>query len=402
MHFMGQGIQIDVLKQRPVLGTLDQLPVVLFKHIGVDPVVTHPVGIVVTVVGHLVDEEQAQHLDAPVVQGQFLVQVLLDGLADLLLLDGPVVNVAYSLTNPQEFRLSGKTDILIALFTIDVVHHIAAVHFPVAGQLLGEIIPLAHGHRFAFDCALDLTVQLYFGRDRGFLVIHRQQLHVCLVVVVQTLKAGDLDLFHQFQVKGVHRIQLVHQVVFLHMGSGVAQGTQGVQRCHRLLGGRRSFALYALRLVHDNHRVGLLDQADRTHPVELVDGPVDDIGLVFLLRVIKALSESGDVDDHDGNVVIDGKGAHFLRFAAVVDVGVVDHIVIDGLEVFLGDLQGLGHALLDGDAGHHDDELLEAVGLVQFKDGAQVHIGLASASLHLDVKVIGSLFQRLGLGQAIA
>ena len=51
---------------------------------------------------------------------------------------------------------------------------------------------------------------------------------------------------------------------------------------------------------------------------------------------------------------------------------IIDHIVVDGLEVFPGDLQGLGHALLDGDAGHHDDELLEAVGLVQLKDGTQV------------------------------
>ena len=186
------------------------------------------------------------------------------------------------------------------------------------------------------------------------------------------------------------------------MGSGVAQGTQGVQRGHRLLRGRCSLALHALGLVHDDHRVGLLDQADRAHAVELVNGPVDDIGLVLLVGVVKALAEGGDVDDHDGDVVVDGKGAHFFRLAAVVDVGVVDHIVVDGLEVFPGNLQGLGHALLDGDAGHHDDELLETVGLVQFKDGTQVHIGLAGAGLHLNVKVIGALFQRLGLGQAIA
>ena len=70
--------------------------------------------------------------------------------------------------------------------------------------------------------------------------------------------------------------------------------------------------------------------------------------------------------------------------------------------MFPGDFQRLGHALLDGDAGHHDDELLEAIGLVQFKDGSQVHIGLAGSGLHLDVKVISALFQRLGLGQTIA
>ena len=129
---------------------------------------------------------------------------------------------------------------------------------------------------------------------------------------------------------------------------------------------------------------------------------MDDVGLVLLLRVIKALAEGGDIEDHDGDVVVDGKGAHILWPAAVVDVGIIHHAFIDGLEVLPGDLQGLGYTLLDGDAGHHDDELLEAVGLVQLKDGAQIHIGLAGAGLHLNIKVIGALFQCLGLGQTVA
>ena len=39
--------------------------------------------VVVAVVGHAVDEEQAQHLDAPPAKLQFLVQVLLDRVPDL-------------------------------------------------------------------------------------------------------------------------------------------------------------------------------------------------------------------------------------------------------------------------------------------------------------------------------
>ena len=186
------------------------------------------------------------------------------------------------------------------------------------------------------------------------------------------------------------------------MRSRVTQGTQSIQRCHCLFGCGGTFTLHALGFVHDDYRVGLLDQMDRTHSVKFVDGPVDDIGLVLFLRVVKTFAEGGDVDNHDGDVVVDGKGAHVLRLAAVVDVGVVDHIVVDGPEVFPGNLQGLGHAFFDGNAGHHDDELLEAVRFVQLKDGTQVDISLAGAGLHLNIKIVNVLFQRLGLRQAVA
>jgi hypothetical protein len=40
-------------------------------------------------------------------------------------------------------------------------------------------------------------------------------------------------------------------------------------------------------------------------------------------------------------------------------------------------------AFLDRHRRHHDDELGEAVALVQLEDGAQIDVGLAGAGLHL-------------------
>ena len=50
-------------------------------------------------------------------------------------------------------------------------------------------------------------------------------------------------------------------------------------------------------------------------------------------------------------------------------------------------LKALEDALADGDAWHHDDELGDAVAVVQLVDGADVYVGLAGARLHFDGEV---------------
>jgi hypothetical protein len=56
-------------------------------------------------------------------------------------------------------------------------------------------------------------------------------------------------------------------------------------------------------------------------------------------------------------------------------------------KVLGGDLQRLVHALADGDAGHHDDELAPAMALVQLEHALDVAVGLAGAGFHLYVEV---------------
>ena len=50
-------------------------------------------------------------------------------------------------------------------------------------------------------------------------------------------------------------------------------------------------------------------------------------------------------------------------------------------------LEALEDALADGHARHDDDELGDAIAAVQLVDGADVHVGLAGARLHLDGEV---------------
>lgn len=67
-----------------------------------------------------------------------------------------------------------------------------------------------------------------------------------------------------------------------------------------------------------------------------------------------------------------------------------------------GALERLDHAFADGHGGHHDDELGEAVFLVQLVDRADVDVGLAGARLHLDGEVAEvSVRELLGSGEAV-
>ena len=59
--------------------------------------------------------------------------------------------------------------------------------------------------------------------------------------------------------------------------------------------------------------------------------------------------------------------------------------------MLLGHLKGLVHALPDGHAGHHHDELAPAVVLVQLVHGLDVGVGLAHAGLHLDGEIVPPL-----------
>ena len=56
-------------------------------------------------------------------------------------------------------------------------------------------------------------------------------------------------------------------------------------------------------------------------------------------------------------------------------------------KVLGSDLEGLIHALADGDAGHHDNKLGEAVAAVHLEDGLGIHIGLAGTGFHLDAEL---------------
>ena len=142
-------------------------------------------------------------------------------------------------------------------------------------------------------------------------------------------------------------------------------------------------AVHALRLVDDDDRACRLHELDGLAPGELVAFLVDDVALLLLFGAGEILAESVDVDDQNLQCVAHRELAQPVDLLRVVDEMLEGQVVVERTEVLSGDLDVLQHALADGHAGHHDDELLESVATRQLEDGAQIDIGLARAGLHL-------------------
>ena len=76
--------------------------------------------VVVAVVGHAVDEEQREHLDAAPAHLQLLFQVLLDGVLDLRP-PHVVAHAADFLAQPQRAAIA-EAEILVARLGVDLGH----------------------------------------------------------------------------------------------------------------------------------------------------------------------------------------------------------------------------------------------------------------------------------------
>ena len=100
---------------------------------------------------------------------------------------------------------------------------------------------------------------------------------------------------------------------------------------------------------------------------------------VFLKRL--------DIDHHDLNLIAGGELTYLAQLLGIVNEVVEGRIVVQGREMFLRHIDARQHALADRYARYHDDELLEAVLLVQLKDGAEIDIGLAGSGFHLNGEV---------------
>ena len=111
MHLVGFGCQVNFCKQALVIGVARPAGVFLFKHQRVLALDGVALRVVLAVFGHLVDEEQAEHLHAAelrhAVEALFLVQMLLDRAADHFPRNRPGIHVAPSLAHAQEFFVAG-------------------------------------------------------------------------------------------------------------------------------------------------------------------------------------------------------------------------------------------------------------------------------------------------------
>ena len=106
VHFRGretpQIVLVVVLEQRQIF--IQVTAVFVFEHLPQGAFRLVSVAVVALVIGHLVDKEQRECLDALLEQGTLFLEVRLDGLTNLYLLDGFLAYISHHLTLAQ--RLS--------------------------------------------------------------------------------------------------------------------------------------------------------------------------------------------------------------------------------------------------------------------------------------------------------
>ena len=185
---------------------------------------------------------------------------------------------------------------------------------------------------------------------------------------------GHFNLFDQFALVGIHRIEAKYHVMFARVGGRIAQGTQRVHGGQCLLATPLQTAIHALRLINNHNRSGFFDQINWLFTTGF---------LAVLVEVIDVLFVNGpDCDHHDLNIGTGCKIANLTQFGRVVQKEVKRHPRVQTPEVLFGHLQGFIDPFLDGHRRHHNDKLAKTIAFVQLKHGAQIHVGFARTGLH--------------------
>ena len=356
--------------------------VLLLKYLGVQAAVD--LGLVDAVAVDAVDEEEREHLHAARPQLELAGKVVLDGATDLRALDDFLVDVAQRLAQLEHFAVLELYK-LVALDGADVVDDPAALVVAVLAALLVEVVSGLHGDCLALLRAVGLAhVDGHLGRER--VGLDGLEPHVRAIEVRLGLDRVDADALHQVALEGVDRREAVDHVVGLLVRCRIAQHEQRAQAldgCLGLLG-----VVDALRLVDDDDGLAGAHELARAEAAgELFAGTVEKVALLRGTVLLEALVERVDVDDHDLDGARRGEVAHRPHVLRVVHEVVERRSVVERLEVLARGLEALEDALADGHTRHDDDELGDAVAAIQLVDGANVHVGLAGARLHLDGEV---------------
>lgn len=301
--------------------------VLLLEHVRVLAVQRLAVIVVPAVFRHLVDEEQAQALDAPGPQMLLLVQVGEDGLADLHAAHvrlGPVVHdpaLAERLA-VHEPHVAGPS----RLQTVghDAVGRYApavAVRLQSTGGGVEVVALIEQG-----GCGHDLAgggQPLVFDAGLGRLAsadddVLQVQVAVGAAHVVQ-LEALDLDALDQTLVVRVQRVQRVHEVMPGLVRGGVVQREQRPEQADA---GLRGLATHLLRLVQDHDRPGRADHVDGAAGAETVAFREDDPRVLTAPVLLHGRVERLHVDDHHLDVGGLGELVQSGQVRRIVDEGV--------------------------------------------------------------------------------
>lgn len=320
--------EIEVL----VVGVLGEAPVLRFEELGVLPLDDIALGVVAAVVLYFVDEEEAQHLDPLGAQASLLIEVLPDGPADQLVLNGAGVDVAVGFAQAEVVLAAGSAefDELVALLDPDLTDTEVAVDGAAGG--LFEIVAILDDPLLAADRSSGrLDVEFDLGADGPAPVARRQQPEVGAVVGILDRSRRHLDLFHQSAFIGVDGVEPVDHLILVYMGRRVAEGTEGIHRCQGLFAPPLQAAIDALRFVDDQDGAGGPDQVDRSLAAGLLVRLVDVVDILLV--------DGADRHHHDLDLGAGGEVADLTELGGVVEEVVEGGARVEGAEVVFGDLE---------------------------------------------------------------
>ena len=177
---------------------------------------------------HRIDEKQGEHLDPLRAQPFFLVQVLADGTADHLALHGQGVHVPPGLAGLEKHFTAGYPQFneLVPFFDPDFTDATIRIQSALGG--LFQIVAILYAHFPALHPAGGLNIQLDQGKNTPAFALNPDQANKGFVMGILHHRRVDLNLLNQPLFVGIHRVEPVDHVMFVHMGGGIAQGAERV------------------------------------------------------------------------------------------------------------------------------------------------------------------------------
>src|SRR5665213_2878834 len=119
--------------------------------------------------------------------------------------------------------------------------------------------------------------------------------------------AGHFNPLHQVEVVGIDWSEPIHEVVLVLVRSGVPQSAERVEATDR---SHRPFGLHILRLIKDHDWSSCLDELDWPPARHTVLGPIDDVGLCWVVHFLDVLLKRLDIHYEDLNRVGGGELTH--------------------------------------------------------------------------------------------
>ena len=143
--------------------------------------------------------------------------MLFNGLADLQTLKLIVIDTTNQFAFADLIGLTGKIDIFITGFAVNIVDDIAFIDITTTRQLVKIIVGL-DGFNHPLDLAGLHDIHFDLCRDATVIAFGVEQFDVRLVVPIPYIDMGHFNLLHQLLLVSINGIQFIQQVVFLFMG----------------------------------------------------------------------------------------------------------------------------------------------------------------------------------------